>query len=275
MLILVWHLFNGDLLKVQQCFLLLENQASLLTIIKQIGINKKYSNELILNKTVAVILKTYQIHGLNIMTIYDDLFPIRNDEIARQPLVLTFKGNHKILQNHKLSFCSEKNMGPYAKKIMSDILSSNVNFALCLSILSSNLQLIYECCQKYQRQIIIVLASGFDQIYPLKYLFLLKSLYSNMLIVSFYPLKKRYQKECHLKLCNEHLYFLNSMIVLECFENSVQLSTISAALHANVNILIVPGSLFDRRLFGNFQCIFEGAQLYLKPNDLKMLLGIQ
>lgn len=230
--------------------------------IKYNGSWDKIYSEIFNNQTDYAELHQYlcNIDTENCLTILDTEYPQALKNIFNPPFVLFIKGDRTLLQNQNsiTSVIGTKNpttSGLEATKTITNKLQDKI---ICVLASKGTSEAVLDSCFLKKQKAIIVLPSGFDNIYPNGYdTYIAKALELGSCIITEYPNQSCVDKS-HFPFSNRIVAGLcHQLVAMEILKNSGSLITINYALTNNREIFVLPVA-FDSD-FCNNTLIRDGA----------------
>ena len=224
--------------------------------VKQI-LDVKYRNDL--DKYINYMKE----NNIEIIHIYDKLYPEKLKDIYDKPIVLYVKGNKEILNEFSLAIigCREySKYGEYAaKKISYDIAKSGI---ITVSGLARGIDsFAHKATLEAKGKTIAVIGSGIDNIYPKENIELADEIIKNGgAIISEYIVGTKPQK-MHFPARNRIISGIsNGVVVIEAKKKSGTMITVDFALEQGKEVFAVPGNINSINSEGTNELIKQGAK---------------
>jgi DNA processing protein len=216
-------------------------------------------------------LKTYNNHGIKIITIMDKEYPPLLKQIFEPPWVLYLKGNINLLHNRKkIAVVGSRTPTDYGRQCTNYFVTELVkNGYTIISGLARGIDShAHITAIKTNGHTIAVLGSGFAHIYPKEHTSLANLIGENHLLVSEYPPMRRPAK-MNFPARNRIISGLSqAVLVVEAKEKSGSLITAQFALNEGRDVYSVPGSIFSEWSKGTNQLIQDGAKPVISIDDI-------
>lgn len=216
-------------------------------------------------------LKTYNNHGIKIITIMDKEYPPLLRQIFEPPWVLYLKGNINLLHNRKkIAVVGSRTPTDYGRQCTHYFVTELVkNGYTIISGLARGIDsYAHITAIKTNGHTIAVLGSGFAHIYPKEHTSLANLIGENHLLVSEYPPMRRPAK-MNFPARNRIISGLSqAVLVVEAKEKSGSLITAQFALNEGRDVYSVPGSIFSEWSKGTNQLIQDGAKPVISIDDI-------
>lgn len=221
------------------------------------------------NSTFSDLSSGYDQKGIQIVTIFDDSYPLCLKEVFDPPWVLYCRGELSIFQElHMLSVVGTRNPSRTGLQALKKLLVPLIDQGW--GVVSGLADGIDSAAHRLslRTRTIAVLGSGLDQIYPVNAKPLADELAVSHLLVSEYPppVKARPWRFPHRNRIISGL--TQGTLVIEAKEKSGSLITADQALEQGRDVFAVPGSIFEPRSVGTNRLIQQGAKLVLSAKDL-------
>jgi DNA processing protein len=237
--------------------------------------------------TVSGILKTFDLqscerdmkrHGVNVISIEDDLYPDILRQIPDPPVFLSSIGDLKLFSSILLAIVGTRRMSGYGQRVVEAFIPSFVRSGITTV---SGLALGIDAAVAKETidsggKTIAVLGGGLGAIHPRSNIDLAKSIIKNGgLLLSEYPLMQR-PDVYTVPARNRIIAGLScATLVVEAPEDSGSIITAELALDYNRDVFAVPGQIFDAHVEGSHRLIAQGhAKLVSSPNDVLREIGL-
>lgn len=208
--------------------------------------------------------------NINYVTIVDNGYPNKLENIFMPPLVLFYQGNLKFSNQLSLAVIGSRKCTEYGKKVVKMIVKDLVanNFVIISGLAYGIDTFSHKECIENNGKTISVLGSGLSNIYPNSNLELSQIIAKNHLLISEYP--------PHVKASKTHFPFRNRIVsglsngvlVIEAKEKSGTLITCDYALDQGKDILVIPNDIFEKNGVGCNNLIKQGAKLVTNIKDV-------
>lgn len=232
--------------------------------IKEI-MNKEYRNNL--EKYLEYMGKT----NIKIITIFDEEYPQKLNNIYDKPIILFVKGNEKILNDKAVAIIGCRNASEYGKKVghqlAYDVGNNNINIISGLARgIDTNAHI---GALKSKAKTIAVLGNGLDMIYPEENKNIAQQIIKDGgAIVSEYIIGVKPEK-MNFPARNRIISGLSdAVIVVEAQQKSGTLITVDFAIEQGKEVFAVPGNLDNINSSGTNELIKQGAYLITDVSDI-------
>lgn len=218
---------------------------------------KKYSGEYqSIRKAINSNEFIYPVNMDNVLTIFDDDYPIELFDLERPPFVLFYKGDINLLKKEKIGIVGSRIACDYAL----DATRALCNYYKDKVIVSGLAKGIDACAHENAYKTIGVLGCGIDYIYPYSNYKLIKRIEKEGLIISEYPGMSK-PLGYHFPFRNRIISALSDRIyVMQSSDKSGTMTTINEALELGKEIRVLPYNIFDQNGIQNNKLICEGGQ---------------
>lgn len=207
-------------------------------------------------KKVGRILQQCQV-----ITFFDDIYPMQLREIYRPPLVLFARGNLELLRSKIVVIVGSRYPTSYSRYVLTKLMPNikQQGYVVASGLARGVDAIAHETALKFSKQTIAVIGNGLNHFYPQENYELQKQIIKDGLLLSEYlpdtpprPFRFPERNRILAGLC-EHV------IVTEAKEKSGSLITANMALQENRNIFAVPGPISSALASGPNQLITAGA----------------
>jgi DNA processing protein len=216
-------------------------------------------------------INQYPNNGIEVITYFDDCYPLLLKEIFQPPWCLFLKGKFSLLnKTRKLAIVGARQATTYGKNVIDYILPPLLaHDILIVSGLANGIDtLAHRATINNGGDTIAVIAGGFNHIYPQENEILAQRLASEHLILSEYPPDTRPTK-WQFPARNRIISGLcEGTIIIEAKRKSGSLITANYALQEGREVFAVPGSIFGPSSVGTNDLIQQGAKLVMSGEDI-------
>jgi DNA processing protein len=216
-------------------------------------------------------IRQYPSYGIEVITYFDDCYPLMLKEIYQPPWCLFLKGNLPLLKKaRKLAIVGARQATGYGKNVIDHILPPLLgNDILIVSGLASGIDtLAHEATIKNGGDTIAVIAGGMNHIYPKENEKLANIIAKDHLIISEYPPDTRPTK-WQFPARNRIISGLcEGTVIVEAKRKSGSLITANYAIQEGREVFAVPGSIFGPFSVGTNDLIQQGAKLVMSGEDI-------
>jgi DNA processing protein len=208
---------------------------------------------------------------IKIITINDESYPSRLQEIYNAPALLYFKGE---IEKDELAIAivGSRKVSIYGKQAASHLSSelSQAGITIVSGMALGIDSIAHRECLKQKNRTMAVLGGGIDinSIYPSSNRQLAEEIISKGAIISEYPIGTPPLKQ-HFPARNRIISGLSlGVLVIEAAESSGALITAKFALEQNREVFAIPGNIYSKNSEGTNNLIKLGAKLVSKTDDI-------
>lgn len=222
------------------------------------------------NISIEPLLQSYEKMNIQIMTIFDDAYPLLLKETYEPPLVLFLKGNASLLQKSAIAVVGARAASSYAHKAVHLLIPTLVEKGLVIvSGLAKGVDTMAHLeAMESGGHTIAVLGSGFWHPYPKENEYLLDKIANEHLVLTEYPPFIRPQK-WHFPMRNRIISGLtNGTLIVQAKRRSGSFITAEYALQTGREVFAVPGNITDPLSEGTNLLIQQGAKLVQNGKDI-------
>lgn len=223
----IWDAKKEDLLKIE-------------------GIGEKIVEEILSNKYRIGLkeeIKKMKKEKVELISIYDEIYPKNLKEIYDKPICLYVKGNKEILNEFSLAMIGCRENSTYGKEVATAVAKGLAkNNIITVSGLARGIDSIsHKETLKQGGKTIAVIGSGLDIIYPYENTNLANEIIkTGGLVISEYPLGTKPAK-MHFPARNRIISGLSSgLIVIEAKKKSGTMTTVDFALEQGKTVFAIP-----------------------------------
>ena len=216
-------------------------------------------------------------NNIRYITIFDKEYPKELYEDMIPPFVLFFKGNIELLNKRRLAIVGARNCSQYGIEVTKLIAReiSNANICIVSGMALGIDTIAHKESLKYSGSTIAVLGSGIDVIYPKSNKNLYYEIIEKGLVLSEF-LPKETPKPYNFPRRNRIISGISEgIIVSEASCKSGTLITVECALNQNRKVMVVPGSILNKKSEGCNKLIRDGAESLTDLEDLKIYFNIK
>lgn len=228
-------------------------------------------------QNIDQIIEGYKHDNIQIVTIYDDLYPTILKNVENQPLCLYCKGNINLLNSECIAVVGSRKISDYGRVVTAqftkELASAGVTIvsgmALGVDTIAHNTAL------QNQGATIAVLAGGFNHIYPSANFGLYKQIIQNGLVVTEYPPNAE-PLSYNFPVRNRIIAGLSKgVLVTEAGLKSGALHTKNYAVDMGREVFAIPGKITSSESEGTNNIIKQcQATLVTCPKDIFDAMGI-
>jgi len=240
-------------------------------LIKVPGIGALTAKAILNNKSLeSAKIIHYNCHkgGIGIINCNEKDYGRIYNNHPEMPILLYYKGKIKYVPG--IAVVGSRRCSFYGKKVVADVseyLAKN-NITVISGMAKGIDGYAHTACLNSGGYTIAFVGNGLDICYPKEHFSLMESIIENGAVFSEYPPGTKVRPE-HFPRRN---YLISSwsekILVVEASKNSGALITASIAKAQGKKILAVPSEIHSITGEGTNQLIFDGAEIYLKPDQL-------
>lgn len=216
-------------------------------------------------------------NNISYITILDEEYPKELYEDMIPPFVLFYKGDINLLRKRRLAIVGARNCSQYGIEVTKLIAKEVSNNDICVvSGMALGIDTIaHKESLKYIGSTIAILGSGIDVIYPKSNKNLYYEIIEKGLILSEF-LPQETPKPYNFPRRNRIISGISEgIIVSEASYKSGTLITVDCALSQNRKVMVVPGSIFNKKSEGCNKLIRDGAESLTDIEDFKKYFNIK
>lgn len=247
-------------------------QASLKELLKCNGIGCKTAKSIVETKCLErakVILEDVDRFGLKLLTLEDELYPLKAKSIEEMPVLLYYKGN-LIKNSMGVAIVGARRCTEYGKRATDEAASflARENISVISGMAKGIDGYAHTSAIKEGGYNIAVLGNGLDICYPPEHIELMRKIIENGAVISEYPPRtppnpKHFPKRNLIISAWSH-----KILVIEAAENSGSLITAKYGDTYDREILALPDNIYNSESKGTNKLILGGATLYLNHEQL-------
>lgn len=244
------------------------------------GFNDFVINQIIKEKSVFNFdteIEKYNKLDINIVSFFDDDYPVLLKQISQPPILLFYKGNINNI-NKTIGVVGSRKCTEYGVSVTKDFCKYFAqNNIITISGGAIGIDSVcHNSSINNNYRTIAVMGCGLDQLYP----YFNKQLFQDILnnngaIVSEFPIGvKPIGKNFIMR--NRIIAGLSyGLLVVEAGVKSGTMTTVSFANEQNKNIFVIPGSIYSEFSIGTNNLIKDGAIFVTEPKEIcEMVWGI-
>jgi len=235
------------------------------------GINK------VKEENIIELMSYIVYNDIKFITILDEAYPKELYEDLIPPFVLFYKGDITLLKRRRISIVGARNCSQYGMEVTKFISREISKENICVvSGMALGIDAVaHKEALKYDGSTIAILGSGIDVIYPKSNRSLYYQIIEKGLVISEF-LPKETPKPYNFPRRNRIISGLSEgVIVAEASCKSGTLITVDHAISQNRKVMVVPGSIFNKKSEGCNKLIRDGAESFTEPEDLKQYFNIK
>lgn len=220
--------------------------------------------------SIESLLQSYKNMNIQLMTIFDDAYPLLLKETYEPPFVLFLKGNVSLLQKSAFAVVGARAASSYAHKVVRLLIPALIEKEIVIvSGLAKGVDtMAHLAAMESGGHTIAVLGSGFLHPYPKENKYLLDKIASEHLVLTEYPPFIRPQK-WHFPMRNRIISGLtNGTLIVQAKRRSGSFITAEYALQTGREVFAVPGNIDDPLSEGTNLLIQQGAKLVQNGKDI-------
>lgn len=234
----IWKCKKEDLLKVE-------------------GIGEKIAEEILNTKYrngLKEEIRKMEKEKVELISIYDELYPKNLKELYDKPICLYVKGNKNILNEFSLAIIGCRENSAYGKEVATAVAKgiAKQNIVTISGLARGIDSISHKATIDAKGKTIAVIGSGLDVIYPYENISLAKEIVkTGGAIISEYPLETKPQK-MNFPARNRIISGLSSgVIVIEAKKKSGTMTTVDFALEQGKTVFAIPRKHYKQKLRRN------------------------
>lgn len=215
-------------------------------------------------------LEQYQQQNIGFLTVWDERYPERLQEIAQPPWILYYRGDINLLKLHLIAMVGTRTPTAYGKKAAYD-LSREValaGFGIVSGLAKGIDSVAHWGAVESGGASIAVLGTAIDVIYPPENRSLYHEMMTKGLILSEYPIGT----SSHPGMFPQRNRIISGIslgtVVVEAALRSGSLITADQALEESRDVFAVPGPISSPKSQGTLSLIKQGAKLVTSSVDI-------
>ena len=217
-------------------------------------------------------------NNVQLLTIYDDFYPIKLKEIFDPPLILFAQGDIELLNNRSLAIVGARKYSPYGESVAMEFAEKLTRAGVVIvsgAARGIDTKAHQGALRNDNGKTIAVLGCGLDIVYPPENKRLIASIRERGLILSEYTVGTK-PLPAFFPLRNRIINGISEgTLVVEAAKRSGSLITADLAVSENRNLYAVPGSIYSPNSDGCHKLIRDGAMLVTKPDDILTDMGLK
>lgn len=222
-------------------------------------------------KNLDKILTMYEQKGINVITAFDDTYPIKLRQLYDYPLCLYYIGDVSLLLKKAIAVVGTRRptrFGADATKLLAQDLA-HADFVIISGMARGVDTIAHASALEVGKNTIAVLGCGVDVIYPSENKALYSKIATRGLIVSEYPMGTEPQKY-HFPERNRIVSGLSDgVLITEAGEKSGSLITMKLALEEGKRLFVVPSHITNKQAIGSNRAIRDmQGSIVLDVNDI-------
>ncbi|PZE22465.1 DNA-processing protein DprA [Paenibacillus xerothermodurans] len=216
------------------------------------------------------LLDRYNSHGIQILTIYDEEYPVLLTQTAQPPWVLYCHGKVHLLNAPCIAVVGTRTPTVYGRKIAEQLSGELASASVCVvSGLARGIDTAAHCGALSQSGgTIAVLGCGIGQVYPRENHQLYERILKEGLIISEYPLDTKAHPGLFPQRNRIIAGLSQGVLVVEAALRSGSLITADQALEESRDVFAVPGPITSPKSQGALSLIKQGAKLVSDVSDI-------
>ncbi|WP_071395350.1 DNA-processing protein DprA [Bacillus tuaregi] len=217
-------------------------------------------------------IHSYEQLQINILTIFDDEYPMLLKETYKPPWVLYVKGDIDLLNSKRkrLAVVGSRQATAFGKKSIELLFPELIKQdTVIVSGLAAGIDAeAHQTAIRLGGKTIGVIAGGFEYIYPKQNERLAQEMMQTHLVISEYPPHTPPQK-WHFPMRNRIIAGISQgTLVVEAKKRSGSLITADYALQEGRDVFAIPGHILTPYSFGTNHLIQQGAKLVITAQDI-------
>lgn len=247
-------------------------RANLTDLLKCNGIGDQTARAIMEERSLEsakIILDEVNNLDIKLLTLDDELYPLKAKEIDKMPILLYYKG--KLIKNSMgVGIVGARRCTEYGKAIVHDVASYLAKEKI--SVISGMAKGIdgyaHTSCIKAGGYTVTVLGNGLDICYPLEHRELMEEIISNGAVISEYPPGVRPNPR-HFPRRNLLISaWSHKLLVVEAGEKSGSIITANYSIKHGREVFAVPDNVYSEESKGSNKLIYNGAIIYLAKEQL-------
>ncbi len=209
-------------------------------------------------------------HGLRIITINDEEYPVNLKNIYNPPPLLYIKGELKENDNYPVAIVGSRLCDHYGRRVTRKIAGGLAEMGITItSGMAMGVDAIsHSSCMEKGSRTIAVLGNGIDIAYPPENRDLYKRIVHKGVLISEYP-PGTLPEPGNFPERNRLISGISlGVVVIQASENSGSLITASLAVQQNREVFAVPGNIDSKLSAGTNELIKRGAKLVSGTDDI-------
>ncbi|MCT4395519.1 DNA-processing protein DprA [Periweissella beninensis] len=204
------------------------------------------------------------------LAICDLAYPLLLKEIALPPLILFYQGDLRALKLPKIALVGSRLPDKHSYHVLDQLLPEII--AKGIGVVSGLAQGIdgwaHQLTIQHGGVAIGCIGTGLNQVYPQQLASLQAQVKAYGLVLSEYPLDTPPRKH-HFPARNRIIAGLcQATVIVEARQKSGSLITANMALHANRNVLAIPGPALNEHFKGSNALLNEGAECVIGADNI-------
>ena len=229
-------------------------EGNLLDLSREIGLNGNFPiSAAMLQSTLRKASHDFQLYrskNVEIISIFDDSYPIRLREISDPPTVLYIIGNTNLNGEHTAAIVGTRKPSPYGTDFCTNLVADLAVYFPDLTIVSGMAFGIDACAHKASlatgRTTIGVMAHGLDMIYPAAHRDLARNIIrAGGAIISEYPFGEKPFRQRFLERNRIVAALSDVTVVVESKIKGGAMSTANTAFSYSREVMALPGRISD------------------------------
>lgn len=249
-------------------------RASLSELLGCNGIGNKTAKTIIEQRsleTAKIMLDNINNLDIKILTLDDELYPLKAKEIKEMPTLLYYKGN--LIENSMgVGIVGARRCSQYGKTIVHDAATylAKENIPVISGMAKGIDGYAHTSSIKAGGYTLAVLANGLDVCYPPEHIELMEEIVLNGAVISEYPPgvkpNPRYFPKRNLIISA----WSHKILVVEAGRKSGSLITADYGKKYSREVFSVPDNIYKLESKGSNQLIYDGARVYLHSEQLQI-----
>lgn len=199
----------------------------------------------------------------HILNWHDSAYPRLLKEIHRPPVILYVQGQCDAINRMSMGIVGTRHPTPYgrenAKKFSQEL--AEIGFCICSGLAMGTDGVAHQSALSYPTGTTAVVATGLDQIYPVRHQKLAHDILENGAIISEFPFKTPPRAENFPRRNRIISGLSRGVLVIEAALKSGSLITARYALEQGREVFAIPGSIQNTQAHGCHELIRQGAVL--------------
>ena len=236
------------------------------------GIGSKMAERIVEEKSLDKakrILDNVERLNIQLLDLYNPLYPNNAKSIEEMPILLYYKGN--LVENSMgVAIVGARRCSDYGKIVASNAASylANENISVISGMAKGIDGYAHTASIKSDGYTVAVLGNGLDICYPPEHIDLMEKIIENGAVISEYPPGVRPDPK-HFPRRNLIISgWSYKILVVEAGNKSGSLITADYGKKYNREVLAVPDNIYNNESMGSNKLIYEGAKIYLREEQL-------
>jgi len=209
-------------------------------------------------------------NNIEIISIFDDIYPKLLKEIDSPPIILYLKGNSSLLNQKAIAVIGSRNHSKEAIEVTKKYSKAlvNKNFIIVSGLAKGIDSIAHETTLKYSGNTIAILPTSLDNIYPIENINLANEIINNNgLLISEYPFKTKLNKYNFIQRNRIQSGISLGTFVVETSISGGSMKTAKFTLEQNHKLFVYVYKVKNRFNEGNFELLKNSKVIQVKDID--------